>query len=77
MLSKGTAKKVTIYSRDLPMMIAVVETDEKMSLAAEAVEEMLQDGLIVVSEVDMVRLIHPHSLSDTKPEAANAKLSAG
>src|ERR1700677_2540540 len=36
-------------NRDLPIMIAVVETEEKMSLAAEAVEEMLQDGLIVVS----------------------------
>lgn len=63
-------------SRDLPMMIAVVEMEEKMSLVAEAVEEMLQDGLIVVSEVDMVRLIHPHSLSDTTPEATDAKLSA-
>ncbi len=68
-------------SRDLPMVIAVIETEEKMSLAAEAVEEMLQDGLIVVSEVDMVRLIHPHSLTDTrqadtKPEAIDAKLSA-
>jgi PII-like signaling protein len=67
-------------SRDLPMMIAVVEAGEKLSQAAEAVEEMLQDGLIVVSEVDIVRLIHPHSLSETKPEAtseaADAKLPA-
>jgi PII-like signaling protein len=44
-------------SRDLPIMIAVVETEEKLNAAAEAVEEMLQDGLIVVSEVDIVRLI--------------------
>jgi len=67
-------------SRDLPMMIAVVESGEKLSQAAEAVEEMLQDGLIVVSEVDIVRLIHPHSLSETKPEATSeaddAKLPA-
>jgi len=57
-------------SRDLPMMISVVDIEEKLSRAAEAVEEMLQDGLIVISDVDMVRLIHPHSLS----EAADAKL---
>jgi PII-like signaling protein len=44
-------------SRDLPIMIAVVETDEKLNAAAAAIEEMLQDGLIVVSEVDIVRLI--------------------
>jgi len=57
-------------SRDLPVMIAVVDTEAKLSQAADAVEEMLQDGLIVVSDVDIVRLIHPHSL----PEAADAKL---
>ncbi len=58
--------------RDLPIMISVVETEEKLSAAAEAIEEMLQDGLIVVSDVDIVRLIHPHSLS----EATDAKLPA-
>ena len=42
-------------SRDLPIMIAVVETEEKLNAAAAAIEEMLQDGLIVVSEVDIVR----------------------
>ncbi len=52
-------------SRDLPVMIAVVETEAKLKPAAEAVEEMLQDGLIVVSDVDIVRLIHRHSLSET------------
>ena len=64
-------------SRDLPVMIAVVETEEKLSRAAEAVEEMLQDGLIAVSDVDMVRLIRSHSLLDAGPEAADAKLPAG
>jgi PII-like signaling protein len=59
-------------SRDLPVMIAVVETEERLSQVAEAIEEMLQDALIVVSDVDIVRLIHPHSLS----EAADAKLPA-
>jgi PII-like signaling protein len=63
-------------SRDLPMMISVVESGEKLSQAAEAVEEMLQDGLIVVSDVDIVRLIHPHSLSEANPEATDDKLPA-
>jgi PII-like signaling protein len=66
-------------SRDLPMMIAVVESGEKLSQATEAVEEMLQDGLIVVSDVDIIRLIHPHSLSETTEatsEATSAKLPA-
>jgi PII-like signaling protein len=51
-------------------VISVVETEEKLRQATEVVEEMLQDGLIVVSDVDIVRLIHPHSLA----EATDAKL---
>jgi PII-like signaling protein len=72
--AKGHTHKQNLLhtSRDLPVMITVVETEEKLSQAAEAVEEMLQDGLIVVSDVDIVRLIHPHSLL----EATDAKLPA-
>jgi len=71
---KGHTHKQNLLhtGRDLPVMIAVVETEDKLSQAAEAVEEMLQDGLIVVSDVDIVRLIHPHSLL----EATDAKLPA-
>lgn len=47
-------------NRDLPMMISVVETEEKLGPITEAVEEMLMDGLLVVSDVDVVRLVHPH-----------------
>lgn len=72
--AKGHTHKQNLLhtSRDLPVMIAVVETEDKLSQAAEAAEEMLQDGLIVVSDVDIVRLIHPHSLL----EATDAKLPA-
>lgn len=45
-------------NRDLPIMIAVVETEEKLKPAAEAVEQMIVDGLMVVSDVDIVRLVH-------------------
>ena len=60
-------------NRDLPIMIAVVESEEKLRQAAEIAEEMLQDGLIVISDVDIVRLTHSHSLS----EVADANLPAG
>lgn len=58
-------------SRDLPIMISVIDSDEKVALAAQEVEKMLGDGLIVISEVDIVRLVH--SLGDTT-EAADAGL---
>ncbi len=57
-------------SRDMPIMISVIETEEKLARAAEEVERMLGDGLIVVSNVDIVRLVH------SLPEAADAELPA-
>ena len=74
--AKGHTHKQNFWhtSRDLPVMIAVIDTEDKLIKAAEAVEEMLEDGLIVFSDVDMVRLIH--SRNETTPEAADAKLPA-
>ena len=46
-------------SRDLPIVISVIETEEKLAQAAEAVERMLVDGLIVVSDVELVRVVQP------------------
>jgi PII-like signaling protein len=58
--AKGHSHKKSFFhvSRDLPVMISVIESAEKLGLAAAAVEEMLDDGLIVISDVDIVRLVH-------------------
>ncbi len=44
-------------SRDLPIMVSVIDSPEKISAAAEVIEGMLEDGLLVLSDVDMVRLV--------------------
>jgi PII-like signaling protein len=58
--AKGHSHKKSFFhiSRDLPVMISVIEGEEKLSQAAAAVEGMLEDGLIVISDVDIVRLVH-------------------
>ncbi len=38
-------------------MISVVDSGEKIDQAADAIEAMLEDGLIVISDVDIVRLV--------------------
>lgn len=43
--------------RDLPVMISVIDEPRKIEEAAEAIEQMLEDGLIVISDVEMVRLL--------------------
>src|SRR6266487_4326662 len=57
---KGHTHKQSFFhvARDLPIMISVVESGEKLNQAAAVIEEMLHDGLIVISDVEIVRLVH-------------------
>jgi PII-like signaling protein len=57
--AKGHEHKKSFFHpmRDMPIMISVVDTPEKIAAAAEAIEEMLEDGLIVTSDVEIVRLV--------------------
>lgn len=43
-------------SKDCPVMISVIDSAEKIEQAAGIVQGMLEDGLIVLSNVDMIRL---------------------
>jgi PII-like signaling protein len=51
------------FSRDLPVMISVVDSAEKLTQAIDQIESMMEDGLIVLSDVDVIRLVH------SQPEA--------
>jgi PII-like signaling protein len=68
--AKGHQHKATFFhpTRDLPIMVSVIDTAEKISAAAQVVEEMLEDGLIVVSDAEIVRLVR----SSKGTEAADA-----
>ena len=58
--AKGHTHRANLLrlSSDLPIMISVVDTEQKIEEAAAAVERMLGDALIVISDVDMIRLVH-------------------
>lgn len=57
--AKGSTHKERFLhiSEDLPVMIAVIDSHAKIAEAAAAVEEMMGDGLIAVSEINAVRLV--------------------
>jgi PII-like signaling protein len=57
--AKGHEHKRSFFhpTRDLPVMISVIDEPDKIAQAVEAIEQMLDDGLIVISDVDMVRLL--------------------
>jgi len=68
--AKGHQHKASFFHpvRDLPIMVSVIDTAEKIAAAAEAVEEMLEDGLIVISDAEIVRLVRSSKVT----EAGNA-----
>jgi len=57
--AKGHQHKASFFhtTRDLPIMISVIDTAEKIASAVAAIEEMLEDGLIVISDTEIVRLV--------------------
>jgi PII-like signaling protein len=58
--AKGHTHKQSFFhlSQDLPIMVVVIDTEEKLREASEVIESMLGDGLIVLSDVEIVRLVH-------------------
>src|SRR5713101_6094772 len=61
--AKGHTHKQSFLhlSRDLPVMISVIDSSEKLKEAATAIEQMMSDGLIVMSDVEVIRVIHAPS----------------
>jgi PII-like signaling protein len=55
-------------SHDLPIMVAVIDSEKKLNQAMDEIEPMMQDGLIVTSDVEIVRLVHALPTSEV-PDA--------
>ena len=69
--AKGHAHKRSVFHpmRDLPIMLSVIDSPERIAAAAEAIEGMLEDGLIVTSDVEIVRLMSGKTAMEA-PDAA-------
>ena len=57
--AKGHQHKASFFHpmRDLPIVVSVIDSAEKISAASEVIEDMLEDGLIVISDAEIVRLV--------------------
>lgn len=58
--AKGHTHKQGMFhlSHDLPIMISVVERPEKIADLVHVVSEMMQDGIIVTSDVELHQIVH-------------------
>jgi len=46
------------FSSDAPIMVAVVDTEENIARLMPAIEPMLKEGLIAVSDVEVIKYVH-------------------
>jgi uncharacterized protein len=51
-------KQHLLWSSDRPIMVSVVDTEEKIKTLIPALDEMVSEGLIAMSEVEVIRYVH-------------------
>lgn len=56
-------------SHDRPMMLAVVESEEKIQKFLPILDDMIQQGLVVLSNVDVIKYTHNYEAVERRKEA--------
>jgi PII-like signaling protein len=51
-------KRHLLWSSDRPIMVSVIDTEEKIKNLLPALDEMVGEGLIAMSEVEVIRYVH-------------------
>lgn len=47
---------------DLPIMVSIVDTEEKLNKLFPALDEMVDEGLIAMSDVEVIRYVHQEGI---------------
>jgi PII-like signaling protein len=49
-------------------MLAVIDTEEKLAAFTPILDQMLQQGLVVLSNVDVIKYTHDYKSTDRRQE---------
>ena len=55
-------------SHDRPVMLSVIETEEKLRTITPLLDEMVQQGLVVLSDVDIIKYTHDYVAEERRKE---------
>ena len=55
-------------SHDRPIMMAVIDTEAKLAAFTPILDQMLQQGLVVLSDVDVIKYTHDYKATDRRQE---------
>ncbi|MGB6429199.1 MAG: DUF190 domain-containing protein [Candidatus Acidiferrales bacterium] len=61
-------RKTLNLSHDRPIMLSVVETEEKLRAFLPLLDEMFQQGLVVLSDVEIVKYTHDYFSDERRAE---------
>jgi PII-like signaling protein len=60
-------KRHLLRSSDRPIMVSVIDTEEKIRNLIPALDEMVDEGLIAMSEVEVIRYVHQEGVRSPAP----------
>ena len=55
-------------SHDRPILLSIVDTEERLQAVMPILDRMLRQGLVVVSDVDVIKYLHNYQKSDRRQE---------
>jgi PII-like signaling protein len=55
-------------SHDRPILLSVVDTEEKLQAITPILDEMVQQGLVVLSDVDVIKYTHNYQKTERRQE---------
>jgi PII-like signaling protein len=58
--------KTLALSHDRPIMLTVIDTESRLAAFSPVLDEMLQQGLVVVSDVDVIKYTHDYKSDDRR-----------
>jgi PII-like signaling protein len=50
------------FSSDAPLMVTVIDSEEKIQRLLPHLDEMVKEGLIAVSEVEVIKYVHQNGM---------------
>jgi PII-like signaling protein len=50
------------FSHDAPIMVSVIDSEEKIQKLIPHLDQMVADGLIAMSEVEVIKYVHQNAL---------------
>lgn len=73
-LGYGANRRIHKYatlslSHDRPILLSVVDTEEKLQKFMPILDEMVQQGLVVLSDADVIKYTHNYGKSERREEA--------